>query len=495
MYPFRGAAARVLGVLLLVTGLALPVAMSSAAPEPGGLQAVAEQLARDLDAPGVAVQIVGPGDETATAVTGVDGRGAPIRADTPFVWGSVSKSVTGAVTEALVARGDLSLDSVVQQVVPQSRRLVGETPVTVGDLLHHTSGLPHDVSLTDDWSRRGGALDAIGPMQRPAGAVAPGSFRYSSLNYLVLQAVIEAVTGVPYAQTLRDTVLGPAGATGVLTTPDEYARSVPPGHVPFFTAPRTVDVGVDEAGLGYGYLAGSVNDLGAYVRWRMRGIERQAPATAAANAGKQYGSGLFREEFGGSAVWWHSGAVPGYYTFIGMVPGSDRAIVAVVNRYGELESIPIAQAGRGLLVNVLNDPQPQWFPTAGRGAEGPVLSVLIVLVVVLIVVVALTSVRLARGPRARGIRATAARVVAITMVGAALLAGCLIGVPQVVGVSLPVISLWAPDVALLFWVGVGEIFLVAALSIAAEALGCIRACRISDGASRRAEECERVRRP
>ena len=73
--------------------------------------------------------------------------------------------------------------------------------------------------------------------------------------------------------------------------------------VQLFTAAKPQQVGVDEAGLVYGYLAGSVTDLSAFAGWWMQKIKQNPPASQ----GKEYGSGLFKEEFDGQEIWWHSG--------------------------------------------------------------------------------------------------------------------------------------------------------------------------------------------
>lgn len=459
-------------VILLVAGLAAVPGSATAAPR--GLQAVVDGLARDLAAPGAAIQVIGPGGTVEVATTGTDGRGRAMTVDTPFVWGSVAKSVAAAAIAALVQRGALTWDTSVQDLVPESRGMLGDSVVTVSDLVHHTSGLPHDVTMTDDWTRRGSAVDAVRSATRPEEATAPGRFEYASLNYLLLQAVVEVVGGGSYAQVLDREVFGAAGAAGVVTDPDDFERRVPPGHLPFFTEARPIDVGMDQAGLGYGYLAGSVSALGAYAQWRLQQLRAHEPDAVPAGSGKAYGPGLFREEFGDQVVWWHSGAVPGYYTFLALVPGSDRAVVALVNRYGELESGPTAQAGRGLLTTVLDRADPAWFPPASPTTEYAVLGVLLVLIFALVVALELATLRIARGAPPRDLRSTCTRIGVVTVAGGGLLIGALVGLPATVGVTLPVMWRWAPDATLLFWMLAGEIFLVTALVIAGDVLGCRR---------------------
>ncbi|ANY06018.1 serine hydrolase domain-containing protein [Pseudonocardia sp. HH130630-07] len=471
--PAGTAARRALAALLavvLTAGIGAIGAVAGAQP-PEGLQATVDDLARTVDAPGAAISVIGPGGTTQTAVTGVDGRGAAVTADTPFVWGSVSKSTAAAVTGDLVRRGALAWDTTVQELVPGSAGLLGGQPVTVTDLVHHTSGLPHDVSRTDEWGRTAPATEVVGSLERPGDATAPGPFQYASFNYLVLQAVVETVTERPYAETLRSEVLDPADAGSAITGPGEFDRRVPPGFVPFFGDARPIALRLDGAGLGYGYLAGSISDLGGHARGLLTELTARAPATVRTDQGKEYGPGLYREEFGDQVVWWHSGAVPGYYTFLGLVPGTGSAVVALVNRYGELEADVLAQAGRGLLADVLDRPDPGWFPAGSRSTGYLVLGALLTLVFGLVAAVTLAVLRLAGGPRARGLPGTCVRIGTSTVLGGGVLVAGLAGLPALVGIGLPVMWRWAPDAALLFWMVVAEIFLLTALVVAGDVLG------------------------
>ena len=61
-----------------------------------------------------------------------------------------------------------------------------------------------------------------------------------------------------------------------------------------------------------------------------------------------------------------SGGIPGYYTFIGMNPAEDKAVVVLTNRYGELEADKNSQAGRSFLAETppqIGSPNWQWLRT------------------------------------------------------------------------------------------------------------------------------------
>src|SRR5439155_18565896 len=64
---------------------------------------------------------------------------APITPSTPFIVGSVSKQFTAAAIALLVEQGRLSLDDDARKYVPELPEY--GKPLTIGELVHHTSGL------------------------------------------------------------------------------------------------------------------------------------------------------------------------------------------------------------------------------------------------------------------------------------------------------------------------------------------------------------------
>ncbi|MGB6073093.1 MAG: serine hydrolase [Rhodococcus sp. (in: high G+C Gram-positive bacteria)] len=456
----------VVGVLVTLTfllGLA-PGPAAAVSLSNTELQNAVDGWAAEIGAPGMSVQVLDSDAVVAEASSGVDGNGEPVDASTPFVWGSVSKQFTAATVVGLERQGALDESTPVVDIVPRARDMLGDPATTVDDLVHHTSGLPHDITVTDDWSRRGSAVDAVATISHPVGTTERGSFRYSSLNYLLLQAVVESVTGESFADALDAEVLAPA-ETSAITDPEQFTEDVPPGHVPFFGSARPIDVGVDSAGLGYGYLAGSTGDLGRYASWRLsqlQGGEDTAPEVDTGE-GTEYGDGLFHEKIAGQDVWWHSGAVPGYYTYVAFVPALDRSMVLATNRYGEIEAEHIAAVGRNLTTLVI-DGSTTGLPSSSAPM---VLGAIFSAVAVLLAIVVWVTVRLFTGQvRQRSLGGAALRIAITTVLGGSVLIGAYIGVPSIVGASLSVMALWAPDVTLAFWILLGTVFLASALVVA-----------------------------
>lgn len=455
-------------IVVAAVGAVGPVA--AAAPSEAALQEAVDNWASEIGAPGMTAQIVDAEGVVAEASTGVDGNGTPVDAGTPFVWGSVSKQLTAATVLGLEQEGVIDPAALVVDIVPQAGDMLADPATSVDDLVHHTSGLPHDLSVTDDWTRRESAADLVGTLAQPAGISERGEFRYSSLNYLLLQAVVEESTGKPFADALNREVLEPSGATATITDPTEFTEDVPPGHVPFFGSAKPIDVGVDSAGLGYGYLAGSVDDLGKYASWRLGELQAGEAELPEVDTGQgtEYGGGLFHETIDGQDVWWHSGAVPGYYTYVALVPGENTAMVLATNRYGELESERIAAVGRNLTTLVLDGSTAELPGSLAL----PVLCILLALVAVLVAVIAWVTTRLfTRKTPERSLVGAGVRIAIAAVVGVAVLFGAFIGVPSLTGASLSVMRLWAPDVTLVFWILLGAVVLTTVLVIAKQVVG------------------------
>ena len=107
-----------------------------------------EQFAHDLHIPGLAVVEFDANGITDEHYVGVDGNNNPITADSLFIWGSVSKSFTGALALELADKRLIDLNAPVTQYYPEFRNTAfGNNGATITDLIHHTSGLPRELGI------------------------------------------------------------------------------------------------------------------------------------------------------------------------------------------------------------------------------------------------------------------------------------------------------------------------------------------------------------
>jgi CubicO group peptidase (beta-lactamase class C family) len=163
--------------------------------------------------------------------------GTPMRADTPFFIASVDKLFTATVILKLRERGHIGLDKPISTYLPQTmigglHRLAGidyTGTITVRHLLSHTSGL---ADWLEDRPKGGRSLverlihegdlslsledlfhivrDQLIPHFPPQPVEAKRQkVRYCDTNYILLVAIIEAVTGRPLHQVHEELLFRP----------------------------------------------------------------------------------------------------------------------------------------------------------------------------------------------------------------------------------------------------------------------------------------------
>ena len=134
---------------------------------------------------------------------GLDGLPAPaepMTEDTIFDLASLTKSLaTATAVMQLYEQGEVAFDNPVQQYLPDFNAANDprRAEVTVRMLLTHTSGETGDVNLGDPWgldepNKAEGIHRALTtPLESGPGQ----GFRYSDINFILLGALIEKVTG------------------------------------------------------------------------------------------------------------------------------------------------------------------------------------------------------------------------------------------------------------------------------------------------------------
>ena len=132
---------------------------------------------------------------------GLDGKPSaaePMTVDTVFDMASLTKClVTATAIMQLYEAGKItSFDDPVAKYLPEFAAN-GKQAITIRELLTHYSGLPPDVDLKDDWGLA--APDKAEGMRRAMNSAlttTPGThFEYSDINYIVLGALVEKLSG------------------------------------------------------------------------------------------------------------------------------------------------------------------------------------------------------------------------------------------------------------------------------------------------------------
>lgn len=287
--------------------------------------------------------------------------GTPIHPGTRFELASLSKPFTAAAVLSCVRDGLLAVGDRVVDVLPAERRPRTLDPaVTVHHLLTHTSGIGDYAEEEEDTAHfvaDYGSLWEDRPvyrMERPddflplytdlSPIFTPGAeFHYSNGGYVLLGAVLEEVTGTPFAAAVEDRVFGPAGMTGsAYLRSDEPDPDVAVGYLPrkgdgpwrsnIFSVPV---IGGGDGG-GHSTAADIDRFLRALVSGSLLGPETTAQMLhrhVSDGGGDWMGYGIFL----GEGWLGHGGGDPGVETGCRYLLDSDIAWVVLCNVEGVLD--------------------------------------------------------------------------------------------------------------------------------------------------------------
>lgn len=210
-----------------------------------------EQIARyvasqmtDCRIPGFSLGIVREGEPIYTKGYGqADGSGRPVSPQTPFMIGSVSKTFTELAVMQLYETGKIDLDRPVQTYLPSfalaDDRASGE--ITVRMLLNHTSGIAPQAEFQVSTLR--GDDETIAELVTKFKAIRPKwqpgeRFAYGNANYIILGALIEQVSGMPYGAYLQQNIFDPLQMRHSYTSASDAALDgLALGYRPVFGMP------------------------------------------------------------------------------------------------------------------------------------------------------------------------------------------------------------------------------------------------------------------
>jgi CubicO group peptidase (beta-lactamase class C family) len=261
--------------------------------------------------------------------------------DTRFDLASVGKIFTAVAIAKLSQAGRLSLhDTIARFGLPLPSNIARR--VTVAQLLNHTSGLGELGAELDSAMRRASDVpDMVRLLTDSSLSFVPGSsIQYSNRGYIVLGAVIEALSSRTYFDFVEHTVFAPAGMKSSEFIPDSapashralrYSRyrtlrdAYQPGPR-FATAAR-----LDQRGGPAGGVFSTVRDLHRFIRAfesdrLVSRALRQTLVTPEPNIPWGYGF-----ETTGDGGYGHRGAAPGATAYLFRF--ATGHIVAVLSNY------------------------------------------------------------------------------------------------------------------------------------------------------------------
>lgn len=158
----------------------------------------------------------------------------PVTPDDRFRIGTASTVFTSAALGLLIDGGRVKLDDEIQKYLPEFTEW--QWPLTVRQVMGHVGGVktedPDDGVLTSSHCAQ--VTDSLKLFAKDPLQFQPGTeYRYSTFGWVLLSAVVEAVSDQPYTTFLQDKVFGPLGMQDTLKesgkepVPDEAIAYVP----------------------------------------------------------------------------------------------------------------------------------------------------------------------------------------------------------------------------------------------------------------------------
>jgi CubicO group peptidase (beta-lactamase class C family) len=310
-------------------------------------QNIDELFAYNLHSPGCSVGVIRDGRFVFRKSYGKASLelGTPLTPESVFYMASVSKQFTAASVVLAAEQGFLSLDDDVRKYIPELSDY--GHPVTLRQMLHHTSGFRDFLALTylagRDTSALSSSDDVLKLIAHQKGLNnSPGDeYVYSNSNYFLLGIVVKRATGKSLAEFARANIFQPLGMTHTLFYDDRTI--VVPNRVAAYDPGQDGRFLVDWSTLfdivGGGGLMSNVDDLilwdrnfysnklgkGTLVR------ELESPGTLNNGHHINYGLGLWMSEYRGLRTVEHSGGTFGYRTELLRFPEQRFSVIVLCN--------------------------------------------------------------------------------------------------------------------------------------------------------------------
>lgn len=278
--------------------------------------------------------------------------GVPVTSETLFELGSCSKAFTALAVLLLDKEHKISLNDPVSNYLPGfSLSYNGEAvPITIFQLLHHTSGIPwHYLSLipeSDDPNALSKLVQKIRGM--PLNSMPGTNYEYSSINYDILGCLIERVSHERYAAFIKEKILLPLGMTRTIVGQGSDLRLATGYKIGFFR-PREYVSPAFSGNTPAAYVTSDAEDMGTWLQYQL-GLKKdpilspliaashERDGTVAPHGVSSYGMG-WEISLSGDGMIMHSGLNPNYTAYVGFIPGRRTGIVLLANSNSELTAI------------------------------------------------------------------------------------------------------------------------------------------------------------
>jgi CubicO group peptidase (beta-lactamase class C family) len=316
-----------------------------------------EELARAVDeifaewnapgSPGAAVILTDGGEMVLKRCYGLADieHGALITSATRFELASVSKLFTAFSVLLLEQSGQLSLSDDIRKYFPELPDY--GSPITIGNLIHHTSGITDYVRILPYTSRTASSGFGVDDLlrlvvkQRLLEFMPGTKWAYSNTNYALLAELVARVTHEPFGEWMHKNVFEPLGmhdssfpVKGTAIVP-RRANAYHRGAGGIFT--RSLVENFEIPGPAHAF--STIDDMARWMENLRTGnvgglpliTKMQKVATLATGQQTSYGAGLMTGAYRGLRTMGHSGQTGAFKTELVYCPEVEVGVVVLSN--------------------------------------------------------------------------------------------------------------------------------------------------------------------
>lgn len=251
--------------------------------------------------------------------------------DSFFQIGSVTKTMTGLLVADAANRGEISLQTTVGSILSEDADNCSN--ISVVELVTQHSGLPRlppnlDPKQVDpkDPYRTYAEADLVEALRLVDSPIP--KYGYSNFAFMLLGLLLGRVSGMNYAELVRQRVLAPLGMNKAMCgLPPE------PERVPGYNGSSQTPWWTDQLP-GAGGISCGIKELAKYIRSHLEPPKSLRPAVEMALAQHAPGPpvmGLGWIHQGGG--YWHNGGTGGFRSFVAFHRGTNTGIVLLANSH------------------------------------------------------------------------------------------------------------------------------------------------------------------
>jgi len=270
--------------------------------------------------------------------------GVPLLAGDSFRIASVTKMFTAAMVLKLSEEGKLSLDDPLAKHLSD---IPNANAITIRELLNHTAGVSdivHDIQ--PGFSRRDvDTATLVAEICKRSPDFTPGTrWAYSNAGFVLLGAVIEKVTGMPWYAAIQTRLLQPLG---LKHTRFGAARPIIPRRVTGYTTDNQIHLVSNVSYVSSsipaaaGGLVSTENDLMHWMHALSHGevispadysqMIAPTPKLPGSHTNYDYGLGVYLLHVRGNLMIGHTGQIDGFTSAAFYLPQQDITVVVLAN--------------------------------------------------------------------------------------------------------------------------------------------------------------------